>query len=171
MCYADKLIVMPEHATLAPPICRLAGEVLSIGRRVTQKGVVLTEVGEVVPVVLTEVGEVVPGVVLTEVGEVVLEGVCRQSDGALQLGAQVLSAVEHVEGHRRRPLLVTRVRHLPRYLRTTERRTQSESENTVRGTRSPRTRTDTYSLNLRTQSEAHAVQENGHIQSESENTV
>ena len=39
MCYADKLIVMPEHATLAPPICRLAGEVLSIGRRVTQKGV------------------------------------------------------------------------------------------------------------------------------------
>ena len=30
---------MPEHATLAPPICRLAGEVLSIGRRVTQKGV------------------------------------------------------------------------------------------------------------------------------------
>ena len=40
MCYADKLIVMPEHATLAPPICRLAGEVLSIGRRVTQKGVV-----------------------------------------------------------------------------------------------------------------------------------
>ena len=40
MCYADKLIVMPEHATLAPPICRLAGEFLSIGRRVTQKGVV-----------------------------------------------------------------------------------------------------------------------------------
>ena len=40
MCNADKLIVMPEHATLAPPICRLAGEVLSIGRRVTQKGVV-----------------------------------------------------------------------------------------------------------------------------------
>ena len=39
MCYADKLIVMPEHATLAPPICRLAGEVLSIGRRITQKGV------------------------------------------------------------------------------------------------------------------------------------
>ena len=39
MCYADKLIVMPEHATLAPSICRLAGEVLSIGRRVTQKGV------------------------------------------------------------------------------------------------------------------------------------
>ena len=39
MCYADKLIVMPEHATLAPPICRLTGEVLSIGRRVTQKGV------------------------------------------------------------------------------------------------------------------------------------
>ena len=39
MCYVDKLIVMPEHATLAPPICRLAGEVLSIGRRVTQKGV------------------------------------------------------------------------------------------------------------------------------------
>ena len=39
MFYADKLIVMPEHATLAPPICRLAGEVLSIGRRVTQKGV------------------------------------------------------------------------------------------------------------------------------------
>ena len=33
---------MPEHATLAPPICRLAGEVLSIGRRVTQKGVVKT---------------------------------------------------------------------------------------------------------------------------------
>ena len=33
---------MPEHATLAPPICRLAGEVLSIGRRVTQKGVVAT---------------------------------------------------------------------------------------------------------------------------------
>ena len=33
---------MPEHATLAPPICRLAGEVLSIGRRVTQKGVVLS---------------------------------------------------------------------------------------------------------------------------------
>ena len=30
---------MPEHAALAPPICRLAGEVLSIGRRVTQKGV------------------------------------------------------------------------------------------------------------------------------------
>ena len=42
MCYADKLIVMPEHATLAPPICRLAGEVLSIGRRVTQKGVVVS---------------------------------------------------------------------------------------------------------------------------------
>ena len=41
MCYTDKLIVMPEHATLAPPICRLAGEVLSIGRRVTQKGVLL----------------------------------------------------------------------------------------------------------------------------------
>ena len=39
MCNADKLIVMPEHATLAPPICRLAGEVLLIGRRVTQKGV------------------------------------------------------------------------------------------------------------------------------------
>ena len=39
MCNADKLIVMPEHATLAPPICRLAGEVLLSGRRVTQKGV------------------------------------------------------------------------------------------------------------------------------------
>ena len=39
MCYADKLIVIPEHATIALPICRLAGEVLSIGRRVTQKGV------------------------------------------------------------------------------------------------------------------------------------
>ena len=39
MFYADKLIVLPEHATLAPSICRLAGEVLSIGRRVTQKGV------------------------------------------------------------------------------------------------------------------------------------
>ena len=40
MCYADKMIVIPEHATLAPPICRLAGEFLSIGRRVTQKDVV-----------------------------------------------------------------------------------------------------------------------------------
>ena len=30
---------MPEHVTLAPFICRVAGEVLSIGRRVTQKGV------------------------------------------------------------------------------------------------------------------------------------
>ena len=41
MCYADKLMVMPEYATLAPPICRLAGEVLLIGRRITQKGVIV----------------------------------------------------------------------------------------------------------------------------------
>ena len=33
-------MIMPEQLTLAPPICRLAEEVLSIGRRVMQKGVV-----------------------------------------------------------------------------------------------------------------------------------
>ena len=30
---------MPEQLTLAPPICRLDGEVLSMGRGVMQKGV------------------------------------------------------------------------------------------------------------------------------------
>ena len=38
--YDDKLMIMPEQLTLAPPICRLAEEVLSIGRRLRQKGVV-----------------------------------------------------------------------------------------------------------------------------------
>ena len=37
MCYADKLMVMPEYAILAPPICRLAREVLPIGRQITQR--------------------------------------------------------------------------------------------------------------------------------------
>ena len=40
MRYDDKLMIMPDQFTLAPPICRFAGEVLSIGRRVMQKGVV-----------------------------------------------------------------------------------------------------------------------------------
>ena len=40
MCYADKLKVMPEQATLPPPIYRLAGEVLPIGRRIMQKGAI-----------------------------------------------------------------------------------------------------------------------------------
>ena len=43
MRYDDKLMIMPEQLTLAPSICRLAGEVLSIGRRVMQKGVVIAE--------------------------------------------------------------------------------------------------------------------------------
>ena len=33
-------MIMPEQLTLAPPICRFAGEVFSIGRRVMQKCVV-----------------------------------------------------------------------------------------------------------------------------------
>ena len=39
MCYAHMLKVMPERATLAPPIWRLAEAVLLNGRAVMQKGV------------------------------------------------------------------------------------------------------------------------------------
>ena len=39
MCYADRTKLLPEWPQVAPPICRLVGEVLLIGRGITQKGV------------------------------------------------------------------------------------------------------------------------------------
>ena len=44
--YDDKLMFMPEQLTLASSVCRLAGEVLPIRRRVMQESVGITRAEE-----------------------------------------------------------------------------------------------------------------------------
>ena len=55
MRYDDKRMITPEQLTLAPPICRLAGDVLSIGRRVMQKGIFVLKGSQMVTIRITSV--------------------------------------------------------------------------------------------------------------------